>query len=119
MIGILAQQAAGAATAGQTSSTPVGALHLPASLPGQLDLLNACEKMGPLPAVMLIVGGIVFLMFGFSFYKGLVTLNAAVVGAAVGAVVGQKLGGALPGGILGGFSAAAVFGYLVSSRCPL
>jgi hypothetical protein len=54
------------------------------------------------------MGGVVFLMFGFQFYKALVTLNAAIVGAAVGAIIGSKLGGALPGGILGGFCAAAV-----------
>jgi hypothetical protein len=110
MIAALAQQLAGAAAAAAPSAPEAhaGALHLPASLPGQLDLLVACEKMGPLPAVLLIIGGIVFLMFGYSFYKGLVTINAAIVGAALGAIVGQKLGGALPGGILGGFCAAAV-----------
>src|SRR3954452_10347550 len=109
MIAILAQQAAqSAASAAASTAEKAGALHLPKSLPGQLDLLNACDKMGPLPAVMLIIAGIIFLMFGFSFYKWLVTLDAAVVGAALGAIIGEKLGGALPGGILGGFCAAAV-----------
>ena len=109
MIGILAQQAAvNAASAAATTVEKAGALHLPKSLPGQLDLLNACDKMGPLPAVILIIGGIIFLMFGLSFYKWLVTLDAAVVGAALGAIIGDKMGGALPGGILGGFCAAAV-----------
>jgi hypothetical protein len=110
MIGILAQQAAAsaAASAAATASNGAGALHLPRSLPSQLDLLNACDKMGPLPAVILIIGGVIFLMFGLSFYKWLVTLDAAVVGAVVGAMIGQQLGGALPGGILGGFCAAAV-----------
>src|SRR4029079_328597 len=104
MIAILAQQAA--ATAAKAAATTVtngaGAIHLPKSLPSQLDLLNACDKMGPLPAVILIIAGVIFLMFGFSFYQWLVTLDAAVVGACVGAMIGQQLGGALPGGILGG-----------------
>ena len=106
MIQLLAQQTAQVVAAAATAGA--GAMPVPANLPGQIDLLVACDKMGPLPALFLIIGGIVFLMFGFSFYKILVTLNAAVVGVAVGALIGSKLGGALPGGILGGFCAAAV-----------
>src|SRR3954462_5357372 len=112
MISFLAVQAMQAvqtaSAAAPVSEVGGGAIPIPANLPSQLDLLVACDKMGPIPAVVLIIGGIVFLMFGYSIYKYLVTVNAAIIGAAIGAFIGGKLGGALPGGILGGFTAAAV-----------
>lgn len=83
-------------------------MHVPKEWPAQIDLLTACQHMGPLPAVVLIAGGLIYLMLGFNFYRWLVTLNAAFVGAVVGTYIGYKMGSALPGGILGGFCAAAV-----------
>jgi hypothetical protein len=102
------QSTTAAAAAAPAPAVVGGAMPVPANLPSQVDLLVACDKMGPIPAVVLIIGGIVFLMFGYSIYKYLVTVNAAIIGATIGAFIGSKLGGALPGGILGGFTAAAV-----------
>src|SRR4051812_46873343 len=97
------------ATVTTAKHTPVEWIHVPATWPGRMDLWTACESMGPVASMLMIALGIVYAMYGFSFYKYLITLNAAVVGTALGIIIGQKLGGgALPGAILGGFSAAAV-----------
>jgi hypothetical protein len=64
--------------------------------------------MTPGAAALLVLGGIIYIGFGWYLYKALVTLNAALVGAYVGALIGQKTGATVPGAMLGGFTAAAI-----------
>ena len=80
------------------SDTPVSkSLHqsamfftdVPKTWPHQKDLLTWCQQMTPGVAALLILVGIVYLLFGFQIFKGLVLVNAAVVGAYVGAYLGQ------------------------------
>jgi hypothetical protein len=76
--------------------------------PDQMDLLQWTQKMGPGSATLLILLGIIYLLFGFYLFKGLVVMNAACVGAWVGAIIGDKSGSAVPCAVLGAFIAAAV-----------
>ena len=73
--------------------------------------------------MLLILVGIVYLLFGFSIAKILVTLNAALVGGWIGALVGERTGGggaALPGAvILGLLSATAAWPTLRGSVAVL
>ena len=57
-------------------------------------------------AVVLILCGIVFLLFGYSIFKVLVTLNAAVLGGYIGMLLGEKSGVEVPAAIVGGLLAA-------------
>jgi hypothetical protein len=82
-------------------------LQLPNHWPMQGDLLAWCHATGPGLAVLLIIGGIIFLLFGYHIFKILVTLNAAVLGGYFGAVLGEKSGTALPAAIVGALLAAA------------
>src|SRR5688572_31184525 len=76
--------------------------------PGQMDLLQWTQKMGPGMATLLILLGIIYLMFGFYLYKGLIVVNAGFVGAWIGAMIGERSGSAVPCAVLGAFIAAAV-----------
>lgn len=83
-------------------------LLAPTHWPAQTDLLAWCQSMSPGTATILIIGGGVYLMFGYYIFRWLVTLNAALVGAAIGYKLG-KLGGApLIGALVSGFLTAAV-----------
>ena len=82
---------------------------LPTHWPDQADLLHWCQSAAPGVAVLLILVGIVYLLFGFSIAKILVTLNAALVGGWLGALVGERAGGggaALPGAVIVGLLSA-------------
>ena len=81
----------------------------PAHWPGQGELLHWCQSAAPGIAVALILTGIIYLLFGFSMAKVLVTLNALLIGAWAGAIVGHKVGGngaVLPGVVVCGLLAA-------------
>ncbi len=93
--------------AATTASHPAGWLNFPAHWPGQTDLLVWFNDMGAAVALLLVLLGLVYLLFGFYLFKPLVLLNAAFIGAMVGVLVSGKTGGPLPSGILGGFVAAA------------
>jgi hypothetical protein len=79
---------------------------LPAHWPVQGDLLEWCRSAGPGLAVILILCGIVFLLFGYSIFKVLVTLNAAVLGGYVGMLLGERTGVEVPAAIIGAMLAA-------------
>jgi hypothetical protein len=83
-------------------------LQFPNHWPAQTDLLNWCQHMGPGMAALLILMGVIFLLFGFKLFKGLVMLNAAAIGASIGYLIGQRteMGFALM--VLCGFMAAAL-----------
>src|SRR3954470_3644109 len=104
-----AQSASTAATSGATQAGQwLQHVRMPTSWPSQLDLLQWSQKMGPGMATVLILLGIVYLMFGFYLFKGLLVMNAACVGAWVGALVGERTGSQVPCAVLGAFLAAAI-----------
>jgi len=82
-------------------------MHFPDHWPIQGDLLTWCQQMSPGMAVLLIMAGIVYLLFGYYAFKILVTLNATILGAYFGAVLGESNGIAIPAAIVGGLLAAA------------
>ena len=87
---------------------PSGWLNFPSHWPAQADLLMWCHEMSAAIALLLILLGIVYLLFGFFLFKPLVLLNAAFIGSMAGVYVSHKTGGPLPSGILGGFIGAAI-----------
>jgi hypothetical protein len=89
------------ATKLKASLSPGEPPMMPGHWPVQGDLLEWCRVAGPGLAVILILAGIVFLLFGYSIFKVLVTLNAAVLGGYTGALLGEKSGVAVPAGIVG------------------
>jgi hypothetical protein len=84
-----------------------GVTPWPSHWPIQGDLLAWCHDTSPGIAVLLIIGGIVYLLFGFYIFKILVTLNAAICGAYLGVVLGENSGTTVPAGIVGALLAAA------------
>lgn len=87
---------------------PGDLLQLLKEWPGQTDLLEKCQTMNTGVAVALIVVGVVYLLWGYTAFKAIVTINACLIGAYAGAILGDKGGAALPGALIGGFTAAAV-----------
>jgi hypothetical protein len=83
------------------------AINLPQHWPVQTDLLQWAANMRPGEATILVIGGMVYLLFGWYIFRILVTLNAALVGAYVGAKIGQAAGSMGAGICVGGFIAGA------------
>jgi hypothetical protein len=83
-------------------------LHLPSHWPAQTDLLQWCQNMGPGEATALIIGGIIYLLYGYYIFRGLVLLNAGFFGAYIGGRVGEKAGSMPAGALMGGFIAGAL-----------
>ncbi|HMB95126.1 MAG TPA: hypothetical protein VKK61_03725 [Tepidisphaeraceae bacterium] len=83
-------------------------LHLPQHWPVQADLLQWCQTMGPGEATILVMGGIVYLLYGYYIFRGLVLLNAGFFGAYVGSRIGEKAGSMFAGALMGGFIAGAL-----------
>jgi hypothetical protein len=83
------------------------AILMPSHWPIQGDLLAWCHDCSPGIAVLLVIGGIIYLLFGFYIFKILVTLNAAVLGAYLGVILGEGSGTSIPAGIVGALLAAA------------
>jgi hypothetical protein len=76
--------------------------------PHQGDLLKWCLDMNLGTSILLMLIGAVYLMYGWSLFKGLVTLNAAAVGGWFGSWVGDKTGYPLSGAIIGAVMLALV-----------
>jgi len=76
--------------------------------PAQGDLIDWCQQMPPVVAAMLLVFGLIYLLFGVTWYKWLVTLNAALLGAYIGLRLGRMTDGPLVGAFIGAFTSAAV-----------
>jgi hypothetical protein len=83
-------------------------LPAPEHWPGQVDLITWCQHMSPGAAAILVLGGVVYLVFGIYLFRALVTVNAALFGAYIGAWVGQKLDSTMPGLLVGMVLAAAL-----------
>jgi hypothetical protein len=73
-----------------------------------MDLLTACQNMGPGEACLLVLLGIVYLMFGYCIFKVLVTLNAMAAGAYLGALLGKSSNAVAAGALIGAILAAAL-----------
>lgn len=82
--------------------------YLPAHWPQEADILHWCQNLGPLAAIGLIAVGIVYLVFGWSMYRVLISVNAAAIGGAAGAMIGQSLGSLPAGLVLGAFVAGVM-----------
>jgi hypothetical protein len=83
-------------------------LHLPSHWPAQTDLLQWCQTMGPGEAAILVIGGIIYLLYGYQIFRALVIVNAGLCGAYIGARVGEKAGSMYAGALIGGFITAAL-----------
>ena len=81
---------------------------MPAQWPGQMDLLTACQRMGPGEACILVIMGVIYLMFGYSIFRGLVTMNAMAAGAYLGALMGRNSNALAAGALIGAIVAAAI-----------
>jgi len=60
--------------------------------PEQGDMLQWCREMGLGTGILLMLVGAVYLMYGWSLFKGLVTLNAAAIGGYFGNWIGEHTG---------------------------
>jgi hypothetical protein len=83
-------------------------LTFPNHWPAQTDLLHFCQQMGMGMAMLLLLAGVVYLLWGAKIYHWLVLLNAAIVGAISGAVAGRSQGIAIPMAIAGALLAVAI-----------
>jgi hypothetical protein len=90
------------------AATQAWAPGMPVQWPGQMDLLTACQKMGPGEACILVILGVVYLMFGYSIFRALVTLNAMAAGAYLGALMGKGANAVAAGALIGAIVAAAI-----------
>jgi hypothetical protein len=82
-------------------------LTVPSHWPAQADLLRFCQDMGMGMAMLLLLAGIVYLLWGAKIYHWLVLLNACVVGAITGASAGRSAGIEIPLAIAGALLAGA------------
>jgi hypothetical protein len=90
------------------AATQAWAPGVPAQWPAQMDLLTACQRMGPGEACILVILGVVYLMFGYSIFRALVTLNAMAAGAYLGALMGRSSNALAAGALIGAIVAAAI-----------
>lgn len=81
---------------------------VPTTWPHQHDLLIWSQQMTPAVAAGLILLGIVYMLFGIQIFRGLVLLNAAVVGGYIGAALGGQGDAATIGAVIVGVAAAAI-----------
>ena len=82
--------------------------HLPDHWPAQVDLLTWCQTMSPGAATLLVLAGLVYLLFGWCAFKGLVAVNAALVGGCLGAFIADRLADSAPiGAVVGAVLMAA------------
>jgi hypothetical protein len=63
----------------------------PDYLPKYGDALHWCHNMDPGSAAMLLVLGAVFLLFGYTIYRALIALTAAILGAYLGFGLCQRM----------------------------
>ena len=80
----------------------------PTKWPSLIETLEWCQHMRPGTALILIAIGFIFLVYGNSFHRVLISLNAAIIGAWIGGLLGSKAGATLPGVFIGGFLCGAI-----------
>jgi hypothetical protein len=81
---------------------------LPNHWPSLDEVLQWCHGMHPGTAAILVLIGVLYLLFGYYMFKGLVLLNAAALGAALGALLGSHQGATVPAALVGAVVAAAI-----------
>jgi len=86
--------------------------------PAENDLVTVCQQMGPAVAMVLILIGAVYLLWGLNLFRFLIVVNFAAVGAAVGLLLGGKSGAQFPlaviGAVLGGAISWPLMKYAVA-----
>jgi hypothetical protein len=109
---LLAVKSADIAKAAQTVHAavpaPAGVFQFPDHWPAQGELLVWSQQIGPGLAALLVLMGVVYLLFGYNIFKGLVILNAACLGGAIGYSIGDRYGGSIPLA----FTCAFIFGVI-------
>ena len=66
-------------------------LSHPNYLPSYDDVMKWCHDMDPGSAALLLILGVVFLLFGFTIYRALIALTAAILGAYLGFGLTEKM----------------------------
>lgn len=107
---ILATQSVESAESAQAAHAAAqpGIFNFPDHWPAQGELLSWSQQIGPGLAALMVLMGVVYLLFGINIFKGLVVLNAAILGALIGNSIGEKTGGEIPLAITGAFIFAVV-----------
>ncbi len=90
------------------SATNVLHIPIPDHWPAQTDIIGLCQNLGPAPATLLVGLGIIYLLFGYYWYKTLIMVNAICLGSFLGLVIGQRFGNPWVGAFLGGCLSAAI-----------
>ncbi|MFI5380543.1 MAG: hypothetical protein ACHRHE_14700 [Tepidisphaerales bacterium] len=126
MMLLLGKAAAAASDAAAAAPSPFDFQPI-TRFPVQQDFLTWCQQMGTGSAILIIIMGIVYLLYGWSMFRGLILLNAVLIGAYVGVIVGSRystypLAGGLIGAVVAGVTtwplmkwAVAVIGGLVGA----
>lgn len=86
-----------------TASGAADWVRMPSHWPSQVDLLRWTQEMPGELTTILVIAGIVYLLWGYYLFKGLIVLNAAAVGGVIGTLIGSRTGAVLPAAILGAF----------------
>ncbi len=108
LLAAAADTSAAARNGAANASQHLSFLHLPSHWPAQGDLIQWCQSMAPGTATVLVIVGLVYMLFGWYAFKGLVTLNAAMAGGCLGAIIADRVADAAPvGAIVGAIMAAA------------
>lgn len=74
--------------------------------PGRGDFVGMAEGLGPFHAIVLLIVGGIYLLYGYRVFQALVIVNAAVIGILAGMYVGQYAHAPLAGALLGGIALA-------------
>jgi hypothetical protein len=81
----------------------------PSHWPHVYDVLAWCQSVGPGVAVVMVIVGAVYALWGWEIYKTLMAANAALVGSYLGAAVGRPgTDSAVMGAIVGAVLAASI-----------
>jgi len=76
--------------------------------PAQQDFVTWCQQMSTGSAILIALMGVVYLMYGWTMFRGLILLNAILIGAYLGVIVGGRYAAhPLICGLIGAVIAAA------------
>ncbi|HUB26657.1 MAG TPA: hypothetical protein VL992_14625 [Tepidisphaeraceae bacterium] len=74
----------------------------------EAEFIKWCQLLGPGMAVLLLLLGVIFLLWGYPVFRYLIMLNFGVAAAYLGAALGKNADTILAGAIVGGFLGAAL-----------
>ncbi|MGA2501294.1 MAG: hypothetical protein ABSH20_26440 [Tepidisphaeraceae bacterium] len=126
MMLLLAKTAAAAANTTAAAPSPLDFEPI-TRFPVQQDFLTWCHQVSTGSAILIMLAGVVYLMYGWKMFRGLILLNAVLIGAYIGVIVGSRyatypLAGGLIGAAIAGITtwplmkwAVAVIGGLVGA----